>query len=83
LSVELRDAIEQAILDLPRTLRAAVVIRDIEGLSTAEAAASLGIGESAMKVRLHRARHALQNVLLPYLEDQASHLMEQPHAQDR
>lgn len=78
-SLELREMIEQAIMALPPALRAAVVLRDIETLSTAEAAASLGIGESALKVRLHRGRQALRNALMPYLEEHAFHSQETSH----
>jgi RNA polymerase sigma-70 factor (ECF subfamily) len=63
LTSELGQAIERAILTLPDSLRAAFVLRDIEGLSTREAAAALGIAESALKVRLHRARLALREML--------------------
>ena len=58
-------SLERAILALPDSLRAAFVLRDIEGLSTKEAAAALGIAESALKVRLHRARTALRGTLAP------------------
>ena len=68
LSQELREHIDRAILLLPDALRAAIVLRDIEGLSTSEAAQALGITESAVKVRLHRARLALRRSLTPYLE---------------
>ncbi|MEZ4564157.1 MAG: RNA polymerase sigma factor [Thermomicrobiales bacterium] len=63
LAQELGARVEQAILTLPASTRAAVVLRDIEGLSTAEAAAELGISESALKVRLHRARQHLRAAL--------------------
>lgn len=62
-TTELGALLEQAILALPSSTRAAVVLRDIEGLSTAEAAEELGISESALKVRLHRARQSLRAVL--------------------
>ena len=39
------------------------MLRDIEGLDTAEAAAVLNISESAVKTRLHRARQALRERL--------------------
>lgn len=65
LGQERTDALERAILALPDSLRAAFVLRDIEGLSTKEAAAALGIAESALKVRLHRARAALRGMLTP------------------
>jgi RNA polymerase sigma-70 factor (ECF subfamily) len=68
LSQELRETLDEAILDLPDSLRAAFVLRDVEGLSTAEATRMLGIGESALKVRLHRARIALRESLTPYLQ---------------
>ena len=72
LSQELREHIDRAILKLPDSLRAAFVLRDVEELSTSEAAAILGIGESALKVRLHRARIALREALAPYLQTTAA-----------
>lgn len=66
-SKELREQIEQAVLELPDTLRTVFVLREIEGLSTAETATALGIGESAAKVRLHRARMALRDSLASYV----------------
>lgn len=60
---ELGARLEQAILALPTSTRAAFVLRDVEGLSTADAAADLGISESALKVRLHRARQSLRTAL--------------------
>jgi len=66
-SKELREEIEQAVLDLPDTLRTVFVLREIEGLSTAATASALGITESAAKVRLHRARLALRDSLAAYV----------------
>lgn len=60
LARERGEDLEVAIAALPDSLRAAFVLRDVEGLSTSEAAAALGITESALKVRLHRARLALR-----------------------
>ncbi|HEY0736184.1 MAG TPA: sigma-70 family RNA polymerase sigma factor [Herpetosiphonaceae bacterium] len=68
LSSELRTMIDHAILELPDTLRTAFVLREIEGLSTRDAAAALGVAEAALKVRLHRARLALRSALAPYVE---------------
>ena len=51
LSQELRETIDRAILLLPDALRAAIVLRDVEGLSTAETAQALGITESACTAR--------------------------------
>jgi RNA polymerase sigma-70 factor (ECF subfamily) len=53
---ELRRALEAAILALPLDYRMPLVLRDVEGLSTAQAAAVMELGEAAFKSRLHRAR---------------------------
>jgi RNA polymerase sigma-70 factor (ECF subfamily) len=55
--------VERAVDRLPPIYRAVFVLRDVEGLSTADTAAALGIGEEAAKVRLHRARSLLRGVL--------------------
>ena len=47
--------------------RDAVVLRDIEGLSTHDAAEVVGVGEAAFKSRLHRGRMQLRALLEPYL----------------
>jgi RNA polymerase sigma-70 factor (ECF subfamily) len=53
---ELREALELAIADLPTPYRTALILRDVEGLSTSEAAKIVGVGEAAFKSRLHQAR---------------------------
>ena len=53
---ELRQALGHALAQLPPTLRTAIVLRDVEGLSTQEAAEIVGIGQAAFKSRLHQAR---------------------------
>ena len=50
---------------LPDGYRTALVLRDLEGWSTKEAADALGIAEGAMKVRLHRARSTLKRLIEP------------------
>ena len=57
-NAELGMALEAAILSLPQKYRSVVMLRDVEELTTAEAASTLEISEDAVKVRLHRA-HAL------------------------
>lgn len=52
--------VERAVDELPAPYRAVFVLREVEGLSTADTAAALGIGEDAAKVRLHRARAMLR-----------------------
>ncbi len=64
---ELRALLEHAIRRLPAKYRAAVVLRDIEGLSTAEAASVLGLREAALKSRLHRGRMALRADVAHYV----------------
>lgn len=54
-----------AIAELPDDARAVVVLRDVQGLSTREAAAMLGISEAAVKVRLHRAHAKLRQLVAP------------------
>lgn len=70
LTTEFQQTIERALLALPDALRVVFVLRDIEGLSTREAAVALDITESALKVRLHRAHRALRTALAPYLQPQ-------------
>ena len=53
---ELRRALAQALAELPPPLRSAIVLRDVEGLSSQEAAEIAGIGQAAFKSRLHQAR---------------------------
>jgi len=53
---ELEDELRAAVAQLPAKLRSALVLRDIEGLSTREAAAVVGVREAAFKSRLHQAR---------------------------
>jgi RNA polymerase sigma-70 factor (ECF subfamily) len=64
---ELGAVLERAILALPRPFRVVVVLRDQEGFSTREVARILGITETLVKVRLHRARLALRKALDGYL----------------
>ncbi len=60
---ELRASIEKAIDQLPLHYRTVFVLRDVQGLDTAETAECLGLGEQAVKTRLHRARNILKDVL--------------------
>lgn len=50
---------------LPARLRHALVLRDMEEMSTVEAAASLGISAAALKSRLLRARVELRRRMVP------------------
>jgi RNA polymerase sigma-70 factor (ECF subfamily) len=53
---ELRRALARALAELPPALRTAIVLRDVEGFSTQEAAEIAGVGQAAFKSRLHQAR---------------------------
>jgi RNA polymerase sigma-70 factor (ECF subfamily) len=66
---DLLEVLEQAIRGLPLEYRAPIVLRDVEGLSTAEAAEAMGLGEAAFKSRLHRARLAVRRALDQYFLD--------------
>src|SRR3954469_16588192 len=55
---------EAALARLPEDARAVVVLRDIEGLSTKEVADLLGVTETVVKVRLHRAHARLRTMLV-------------------
>ena len=60
LQADLRAELELVVRALPLKYRAPLILRDIEGLSTAEAAAVLDLSEAAFKSRLHRARMAVR-----------------------
>lgn len=59
--------LQSAIALLPETFRAVFVLRDVEGVSVEEAAATLGIPPQTVKTRLFRARRRLQQILEPEL----------------
>lgn len=60
-------AVVRACIDrLPESYRKVLILRDVEELSTDEAAQALGISEGAVKLRLHRARLALRGLLAPH-----------------
>ena len=62
-SSELRRLLEAAVDALPDDFRTVFVLREVEGLSTAEAAACLAIRPETVKTRLHRGRRLLQEAL--------------------
>lgn len=63
---ELREEMVKALAALPTDLRAAVVLRDVQGMSNAEAAAVLGVSVPSMKAKLHRGRVLLRKRLEEY-----------------
>jgi RNA polymerase sigma-70 factor, ECF subfamily len=56
---ELRELLSENLEELSPLLRSAFVLREVEGLSTGEAAKELGVSENTLKARLWRARHQL------------------------
>lgn len=62
---QLRLLIEQAVARLPDAFRLVFVLREIEGLSVAEASEVLGVAEATVKTRLLRAKRRLQDDFAP------------------
>jgi RNA polymerase sigma-70 factor, ECF subfamily len=65
---EVRVMLQEAIAALPESYREVLLLRDVEELSTLEAATVLQISTASIKVRLHRARMMLQKNLTPKLK---------------
>ncbi len=60
---ELKIVLESLIEELPESFRVVFVMREVEGLSTAETAECLEINEDTVKTRLHRAKRLLKDRL--------------------
>jgi RNA polymerase sigma factor (sigma-70 family) len=60
---ELRHCLERTLAELDTTGRAVITLRDIEDRPYQELAEMLGLGLSAVKMRIHRARLAFQQLL--------------------
>lgn len=66
---ELREALNQAVDELPADFRTVVVLRDFEGLSNREVSKVLNLSVPAVKSRLHRGRLFLRNRLEQYINN--------------
>ena len=66
---ELRGVLEREIRALPLDYRATIILRDVEGLSTREAAEVMDLSEAAFKSRLHRARLTVHEALDDYFPE--------------
>lgn len=66
MSAEGRAYLDQAIDNLPTSLRVVFLLRDVDGLSTRETAEVLNLSETAVKTRLSRARLNLREQLSAY-----------------
>jgi RNA polymerase sigma-70 factor (ECF subfamily) len=76
LSSETRRVMDEAISELPESLRIVFILRDIEGLSTAETGEVLDLSEGAVKTRLHRARLWLRERLSAYFAERTGNKYE-------
>lgn len=63
IAAEQRDVLRAAMSELSSEDQEVLVLRELDGLSGPEAARVLGIGERALKSRLHRARLRLAMTL--------------------
>ncbi len=70
LSQETRVCLEKAIEALPPSQREIIILRDIEGWTSAETCSFLGISEVNQRVLLHRARSKVRNVLEKYFQEE-------------
>jgi RNA polymerase sigma-70 factor (ECF subfamily) len=62
-TLELRDGIDRALAQLPEELRAALVLRDVQGLEYREIADALGVPIGTVESRIFRARQRLRPLL--------------------
>lgn len=69
---ERRRLVRRGIRQLPVSYRTVILLRDIEGFSGRETGDLLGITSNAVKVRLHRARQALREILDPQIREMAA-----------
>jgi RNA polymerase sigma-70 factor (ECF subfamily) len=67
-------AFRDLIDSLPASLRVVLVLRVVEGLDTHETAECLGLSDTNVKVRLHRARAVLQKQIAAELRDELQHV---------
>lgn len=64
---ERRKAVTRAITSLPEKYRAAIVLRDVEGMSYDQIAETLKLSEGTVKSRINRARNLLKEKLSAYI----------------
>jgi RNA polymerase sigma-70 factor, ECF subfamily len=72
LTTETREVMAEGLRRLHEELRAVFVLRDIQGLTDAEAGAILKLSVSAVKARLHGSRLFLRDWLSRHFDDQAA-----------
>lgn len=65
---ELREALQEAVAELPDKYRQVFSLRDIQGLNIRETSEALNMKPGLVKIRLRRARIMLQKTLVPFLK---------------
>ena len=73
-TTQARELLEEAIEKLPEAYRTVVVLREVEEMSVADTASSLGVTEAVVKTRLHRAHAMLRKDLYSRAKDRATDL---------
>lgn len=69
---ELHRVLEAAVDTLPENYRTVFMLRDVEGLSTSETGEGLGLGDEAVKTRLHRARAMIRRAVAAQIGEVAA-----------
>jgi RNA polymerase sigma-70 factor (ECF subfamily) len=67
--IDLSEAVDQALMELPETYREAVVLVDLQDQSYETAASVLGVPTGTVRSRLFRGRRLLQEKLVAYAQD--------------
>ena len=65
----LREMLERAITSLPEEFREPFILREFDGFSYAEIAEMTGTTLAVTKVRIHRAKQKMREILRPYLHE--------------
>ena len=73
-NAQARHLLQEAIEELPANYRAIVVMREVEEMSVAETAETLGVSEAVVKTRLHRAHAMLRKDLYSRAKGRATDL---------
>ncbi len=73
-TAEARELLEQAIDHLPEAYRTVVMLREVEEMSVAETAESMGVSDAVVKTRLHRAHAMLRKELYARAKGRATDL---------
>jgi RNA polymerase sigma-70 factor (ECF subfamily) len=77
----MKHLLDGAIGELPENYKSVLLLRDVEELSTLEAAEVLDLTEDVVKTRLHRARLAVRRKLDEYLRTNGQVLKSDPRGE--